>query len=288
MRASCTGSYDAGLWPQRPVVGHASVRAGVPGLAEQPDPSVDGRPVASQVIAAGAPPTHRAPSSRCRWPNVSIQASRCGPSSGSGWFSGWTPTSGSATPPTPPSGRDHSSVHRCGGPRRLRRSRPLRRLRQRGRRRAPSPRHAAGRHQSRSAGVGRRDRCGDHLAHRIVRTVSLSRALGHDHPWPERWHRVSHGAAVRRRQARPAASLDRARARPSMGVSPAAMAAVTATATSRGALPVCLGNRWPTLRSYIAANAHQVATPADFADTFAEVPQLLDLLTEAGALPNDR
>lgn len=42
------------------------------------------------------------------------------------------------------------------------------------------------------------------------------------------------------------------------------------------------------LRSYIAANAHQVATPADFADAFAEVPQVLDLLTEAGALPNDQ
>ena len=42
------------------------------------------------------------------------------------------------------------------------------------------------------------------------------------------------------------------------------------------------------LRSYIAANAHQVATPADFAHAFADVPQVLDLLGMAGALPNDR
>ncbi len=42
------------------------------------------------------------------------------------------------------------------------------------------------------------------------------------------------------------------------------------------------------LRSYIAANAHQVATPADFAHAFADVPQVLDLLGKAGALPNDR
>lgn len=42
------------------------------------------------------------------------------------------------------------------------------------------------------------------------------------------------------------------------------------------------------LRSYIAANAHQVATPADFAHAFAETPHVLDLLREAGALPNGR
>ncbi|MGH3786011.1 MAG: M1 family aminopeptidase [Pseudonocardiaceae bacterium] len=42
------------------------------------------------------------------------------------------------------------------------------------------------------------------------------------------------------------------------------------------------------LRSYIAANAHQVATPADFAHAFAAQPKVLDLLGQAGALPNDR
>ncbi len=42
------------------------------------------------------------------------------------------------------------------------------------------------------------------------------------------------------------------------------------------------------LRSYIAANAHRVATPADFARAFADQPQVLDLLRQAGALPNDR
>jgi hypothetical protein len=42
------------------------------------------------------------------------------------------------------------------------------------------------------------------------------------------------------------------------------------------------------LRSYIAANAHQVATPADFARAFAQVPPVLDLLAKAGALPNGR
>jgi hypothetical protein len=42
------------------------------------------------------------------------------------------------------------------------------------------------------------------------------------------------------------------------------------------------------LRSYIATNAHQIATPADFAHAFAEVPPVLDLLTKAGALRNDR
>lgn len=41
------------------------------------------------------------------------------------------------------------------------------------------------------------------------------------------------------------------------------------------------------LRSYIAANAHQVATPADFAHAFTDA-QVLDLLGKAGALPNDR
>lgn len=42
------------------------------------------------------------------------------------------------------------------------------------------------------------------------------------------------------------------------------------------------------LRSYITANAHQVATPADFAHAFAKAPQVLDLLGKAGALSNDR
>ncbi|MGH3934749.1 MAG: M1 family aminopeptidase [Pseudonocardiaceae bacterium] len=42
------------------------------------------------------------------------------------------------------------------------------------------------------------------------------------------------------------------------------------------------------LRSYIMANAHRVATPADFAHAFAETPQVLDLLGKAGALPNNR
>ncbi|HZD13646.1 MAG TPA: M1 family aminopeptidase [Pseudonocardiaceae bacterium] len=40
------------------------------------------------------------------------------------------------------------------------------------------------------------------------------------------------------------------------------------------------------LRSYIQANAHRVARPADFARAFADQPQVLDLLKHAGALPN--
>jgi hypothetical protein len=42
------------------------------------------------------------------------------------------------------------------------------------------------------------------------------------------------------------------------------------------------------LRSYIGANAHRVASPADFAHAFAEAPQVLDLLGKAGALSNNR
>lgn len=38
------------------------------------------------------------------------------------------------------------------------------------------------------------------------------------------------------------------------------------------------------LRSYIAANAHRVATPADFARAFAGQPRVLELLGQAGAL----
>lgn len=41
-----------------------------------------------------------------------------------------------------------------------------------------------------------------------------------------------------------------------------------------------------TLRSYIAANAHRVAVPADFAQAFAGQPRLLELLARAGALAN--
>ncbi len=40
------------------------------------------------------------------------------------------------------------------------------------------------------------------------------------------------------------------------------------------------------LRSYIGANAHRVATPAEFAHAFADQPQVLDLLSRAGALPS--
>jgi hypothetical protein len=40
----------------------------------------------------------------------------------------------------------------------------------------------------------------------------------------------------------------------------------------------------PALRSYIETNAHRVATPADFADAFAGLGPVLDLLTHAGAL----
>jgi hypothetical protein len=39
------------------------------------------------------------------------------------------------------------------------------------------------------------------------------------------------------------------------------------------------------LRNYIAANAHRVATPADFAHAFAALPQVLTLLDTAGATP---
>ncbi|MGH3897072.1 MAG: M1 family aminopeptidase [Pseudonocardiaceae bacterium] len=42
------------------------------------------------------------------------------------------------------------------------------------------------------------------------------------------------------------------------------------------------------LRSYIVTNAHQIATPADFAHAFAKAPQVLDLLGKVGALPNSR
>jgi len=38
------------------------------------------------------------------------------------------------------------------------------------------------------------------------------------------------------------------------------------------------------LRGYIVGNAHQVATPNDFARAFADQPQVLDLLRQAGAL----
>ena len=41
------------------------------------------------------------------------------------------------------------------------------------------------------------------------------------------------------------------------------------------------------LRKYIAANAHSVATPADFAQAFADQPVVLDLLRDAGALPSE-
>ncbi len=40
------------------------------------------------------------------------------------------------------------------------------------------------------------------------------------------------------------------------------------------------------LRAYIAANAHRVATPADVTRAFAETPQVLELLSRAGALPS--
>jgi peptidase M1-like protein len=40
----------------------------------------------------------------------------------------------------------------------------------------------------------------------------------------------------------------------------------------------------PALRDYIKANAHRVATPNDFAKAFADQPQVLDLLRQAGAL----
>jgi hypothetical protein len=43
----------------------------------------------------------------------------------------------------------------------------------------------------------------------------------------------------------------------------------------------------PALRDYIVANAHRVATPNDFARAFADQPQVLDLLRQAGALPGN-
>jgi hypothetical protein len=39
------------------------------------------------------------------------------------------------------------------------------------------------------------------------------------------------------------------------------------------------------LRNYIAANAHHVATPASVAQAFADLPTVVDLLRDAGALP---
>ncbi len=39
------------------------------------------------------------------------------------------------------------------------------------------------------------------------------------------------------------------------------------------------------LRSYLAANAHRVVTPDDFARAFADQPKVLDMLRQAGALP---
>lgn len=38
------------------------------------------------------------------------------------------------------------------------------------------------------------------------------------------------------------------------------------------------------LRAYIAANAHEIATPQDVEDAFADVPRVLEILREAGAL----
>jgi len=39
------------------------------------------------------------------------------------------------------------------------------------------------------------------------------------------------------------------------------------------------------LHTYIERNAHRVATPADFANAFAGLPAVLNLLRQAGALP---
>ena len=39
------------------------------------------------------------------------------------------------------------------------------------------------------------------------------------------------------------------------------------------------------LRDYVTANAHRVATPASFAQAFADLPPVLDLVRTAGALP---
>jgi hypothetical protein len=41
------------------------------------------------------------------------------------------------------------------------------------------------------------------------------------------------------------------------------------------------------LRSYITSNAHHVATPGDFARAFSDLPAVLDLLHQAGALPDN-
>lgn len=40
------------------------------------------------------------------------------------------------------------------------------------------------------------------------------------------------------------------------------------------------------LRGYLEDNAHQIATPEDFADAFAGTPEAVDVLQEAGALPD--
>ncbi|MHA6794373.1 M1 family aminopeptidase [Pseudonocardia bannensis] len=42
------------------------------------------------------------------------------------------------------------------------------------------------------------------------------------------------------------------------------------------------------IRSYIAANAHRVATPDDLSRAFRDLPEVLDLLTRTGALPANR
>jgi hypothetical protein len=42
------------------------------------------------------------------------------------------------------------------------------------------------------------------------------------------------------------------------------------------------------LRTYVSAQAHRVATPASFAETFADQPPVLDLLRTAGAIPASR
>jgi hypothetical protein len=40
------------------------------------------------------------------------------------------------------------------------------------------------------------------------------------------------------------------------------------------------------LRGYVRVNAHRVATPADFADAFADHQEVVDALQRAGALAN--
>lgn len=42
------------------------------------------------------------------------------------------------------------------------------------------------------------------------------------------------------------------------------------------------------LRAYVKANAHRVATPADFAHAFASMPQVAEILNRTGALGSDR